>query len=206
MAFIPVANTVEVEAVFELDGQIVENTISYWKPGGVSLSDINDLLAAVNAAITTNLMPLLHNSIQLVRLIGTLLDAADSVGAVLSVIPAVPGGNAGSTSLPSNVAFAVQFKTALSGRSHRGRNYVPGIPATARSAPNTISSTYRDSLLTAYIAIGAAGADAGFQHVVVSRFADHAPRTTGIVTPITSYASADLTVDSQRRRLPGRGS
>jgi hypothetical protein len=42
-------------------------------------------------------------------------------------------------------------------------------------------------------------------HVVVSRYHLGAPRVTGIATPVITYLATDNNVDSQRRRLTGRG-
>jgi hypothetical protein len=40
---------------------------------------------------------------------------------------------------------------------------------------------------------------------VASRFTNNEPRTTGISAPVTAVQATDNIVDSQRRRLPGRG-
>jgi len=205
MAFVPVPNTVEVEVVYDLDGQICENTLYFFKDAEIGISDITSLLSVVRNAIEDELLPLLHTSISLIRLVGTLLDAAEAISVVASVIPAVPGGLGSSAALPNGTAYAIQFKTPNRGRSFRGRNYVMAIPVGVRSDANTIASSYRDSLLAAYTSIGAAGADDGWIHVVVSRYHNGAPRVTGLSTAVNAYAASDLTLDSQRRRLPGRG-
>ncbi len=46
--------------------------------------------------------------------------------------------------------------------------------------------------------------DADFFHSIVSYVEDGEPRVTGLVTPVTAYES-DGVMDSQRRRLTGRG-
>src|SRR5882672_1879815 len=73
MAFVPVANTVEVQSVYELAGQVVENTFYYEFPSAPAEADIVALLTAVKTVIVDHLIPLLTSSITLVRLIGTLL-------------------------------------------------------------------------------------------------------------------------------------
>jgi hypothetical protein len=52
-------------------------------------------------------------------------------------------------------------------------------------------------ILTAY--------NATWKMVVVSYYNNGAWRLTATITPIISFAFADLAIDSQRRRLPGRG-
>jgi hypothetical protein len=41
--------------------------------------------------------------------------------------------------------------------------------------------------------------------VVVSRFSGGVERVTGVTTPVVQAAYHDLNLDSQRRRLTGRG-
>jgi len=55
-----------------------------------------------------------------------------------------------------------------------------------------------DLLANLFIASGATW-------VIVSRFLDKAPRTTGISRTVSSVILVNLVADSQRRRLPGRG-
>jgi len=203
MAFVPVPDVIEAEVVWEWDGQVVENTLYFLNDSGWSAGSILEHLEDLRDVIVSQLIPLLPSSIQLVRLVGTLLDAVDAVSVTLSVSPAVVGGVA-LESVPSNVSYAIQFKTDLRGRSFRGRNYIPGIP-NDKINTNTITSGDRTSFTAAYEAISAVGVDLGRRHVVVSRFSAGAPRTIGLATPVTAIATADATVDSQRRRLPGRG-
>lgn len=203
MAFIPVPNVVEVQTIYELDSQIVENTSYYLHGAGVpTLADVQDLVADVSALVQTNLIPLLSNVIHLVRLVGTLLETVDALSYILAVTPPVAGTLA-DFPLPSNVSYAIQFKTNNRGRSFRGRNYVPCL-GTSQAADNTVTNTARSALTLAYQAIGAAGGT-DWEQVVVSRYHNKAPRTVGIATPITAYTTADNIVDSMRRRLPGRG-
>jgi len=47
--------------------------------------------------------------------------------------------------------------------------------------------------------------NATWQLVVVSYYNSGAWRTTAVATPIINFGFADLAIDSQRRRLVGRG-
>lgn len=204
MAFIPVANTVAVETIFELDGQIVENT-SYWEAVDVTptLTEVQTLLDTIRGVVEEDLLPLLADAIKLVRLVGTLLTAVDSLSTTLNISPAVSGG-VGGPFYPNNVSYTVSFLTSARGRSFRGRNYIAGLPVDAVSG-NTVDSDFRTGLLAYYTGLRAEMSELGWQMVVVSRYANHAPRVAGVTTPIDSFTTFDATVDSQRRRLPGRG-
>jgi hypothetical protein len=199
-----------VETVFELDGQVVENT-SYWeRPDGWNLEVVSGFLGAVNTFIQSDLMPLLTNTITLVRLIGTLLDTAEALSYTLTVSPPVAGTATG-TPLPNNSTYTVSFLTAGRGRSNRGRNYVPGIPVAGTASQNRVDADFRTGLLAYYEGLKALGVPSSTFMVVVSRFSgiDSAgkpiPREVGVTNNITSFATFDDVLDSQRRRLPGRG-
>ena len=68
-----------------------------------------------------------------------------------------------------------------------------------------------DSLKLAYEGLPSVATVAGYTWVVASRFSgvdaegDPIPRAAGITTPITTVLIVDNLVDSQRRRLSGRG-
>lgn len=203
MAFVPAPDTVEIEAVFSMDGQIVENTF-YYTSATPTLESATALLEAVNNAIRTGLLPLLSSTITLVRLVATLIATVDGfVVTSTTSLPAAGGGSA--DSLPSNVALCISKRTAARGRSFRGRNYIAGIPLDARSGTNELDSGFTSGVVDAIEAVLAAGADDGWTPTVISRFHNKAPRTTAVVTPVTSVIVVDNTMDSQRRRLPGRG-
>lgn len=211
MPFVPVPNTLQVDVIYLLDGQRVENTLYFEKTGGWDAAAISDWLASLRNLITSDLMPTLAGAIQFIELIGRLLDTASSIGLSVPITPVVSGGS-GDEAMPNNVTYTISFKTGLTGRSFRGRNYIPGIPNGAISQ-NTIAPGFRTSLLAFYDALMALSESLSILWVVVSRFSgvdpvtgDPIPRVTGVTTPILSVTTFDNTVDSQRRRLPGRGS
>jgi len=210
MAFVPVPDTIEVETVFELYGQVVENTSYFTNAAGWDETSITDFLTALRTLISTDLMPLLAAAIKFTRLVGTLLDAVDSLGIVMSVTPPV-SGSAGGAGLPNNSAYVVTFNTATRGRGGRGRNYIAGLTINDEVDANTVTGDFRTGLLSYYTALRALGSENGATMVVVSRFSGvdsdgkPIPRVTGLARPITSFSTFDTTLDSQRRRLPGRG-
>lgn len=212
MPFVPVPRTAELEAVYLLDSQIVENTLYYQHTTTPTLAQLIDLVEAVNTAIRTNLIPFMSNAIQLLRLVGTMIDVADGLVYTSTTSLPISGGDS-TESMSSNVAACISLRTGHAGRSFRGRNYVPAIPIGAVTV-NTLSSDYRTGVANAYNNIVTAGVDDGWQGVVVSRYHGFTvsggrkiptPRSEGIATPISAVFFSDSTVDSQRRRLPGRG-
>jgi hypothetical protein len=214
MPFVPVPNVALIEAVYTQDAQVMENTMYFQHTGTPTLADLQALADAVNVAIRGSLLPLLSTTIQLLRVVGTLLDVAEGLQ-VFSTDSLPAAGADNSAPIPSDVSFAISFKTAQRGRSFRGRNYMLGLHRDALGTSiNTITTAFSNAATAAYDDIAAAGADFGWEMGVVSRFSGFTivdgkkvptPRTTGIFTPITSITVSDNTVDNQRRRLPGRG-
>jgi hypothetical protein len=106
---------------------------------------------------------------------------------------------------PGNVTLAVHWGTGLMGRSYHGRTYHLGLP-TDQAANSIMLAPALATLLSHYDDLRT-GLDSAFVAVdfgVLSTVHLGAPRTTPILTPITGVA-IDSALDSQRRRLPGRG-
>jgi hypothetical protein len=212
MPFVPVPDAVLVDIVYEMDNQVVENTMWFTNSSPIDESAIHALLLAVRNIIEADLMPLLSSTISLVKLIGTLMEVADGLSLVFNT--ALPiSGEASSEQLPSDVSYVITFNTAGRGRASRGRNYMMGIPQDSVLV-NTVSSDFRTGLLDFFTTLKAATSEIGWTHVVAHRFSGHTivdgrkvptPLTVGVTKPVTSYSTFDATVDSQRRRLPGRG-
>lgn len=203
MPFVPVPNTAQINIVYALDGQEIENVVYYTKTTTPILEDLAALTDEVRAYIVSSLLPALSSAIQLVRVVGVLLDVVDGFTVTNTTGLPASGGDSGDV-LPNNVALCISVRTANRGRSFRGRNYIPGIAKT-----HTADSEFTTSAVTGLVGIWegltALAGDAGWTRTVVSRFSGHAPRTTGIATPVTAVFAVDNVVDSQRRRLPGRG-
>jgi hypothetical protein len=107
---------------------------------------------------------------------------------------------------PNNVTTVMTLRTSVGGRSGRGRIYHVGIPNN-HYIGDILNATDRAGLVTAYDALktlAPSGASPEFQLVVVSRYANLAQRATGIKNRVTSITN-DGIMDSQRRRLTGRG-
>jgi len=86
------------------------------------------------------------------------------------------------------------------------------MPLERMAAQNEVESTFASDLTSAYIQRREDLDSGDFTWVVVSRFSGvdpdtgkPIPREAGVATPVLAPLVTDLTVDSQRRRLPGRG-
>lgn len=203
MAYVPVPNTAQVNVRGVLDGQTVENTLYFTRSAGWDGQALTDLAGAVASWWQVRMLPSLHQAYSLVEVVA--VDLATQSGPSVTFAPNPPptGGAAGDV-LPNNVALCVSFRTGQRGRSYRGRNYITAIPEAAVTG-NTFAQSFVTQIVDAYGFLPGAVASLNADWVVVSRFANGAPRTTGLATVIQVVVVVDPTVDSQRRRLPGRG-
>lgn len=203
MAFIPVPNTAMVELRQTLFGQQIENVMYFEKATAPSVADLEALAAAVETWFVTDVMGvLLSTDIIWREAYVTDLSSATAPTAV-SLAEAGSTGGIGSASLPGNATVAVSFRTAGRGRASRGRNYLSGLSESVVTG-NQVSSAFASDVTTAYETMISAP-PTGWTWVVVSRQLNGVARTTGETIPVTSAGLTDLHIDSQRRRLTGRG-
>lgn len=210
MPFVPVPNVIEAEIRMLLDNQKIENTLYFSKPDGWTLAQAvtmgNNLLTWWASLYSVPL----SNQLSLREIYITDLSSATGFSTTAPAPTPAPTGDVVGESEPNSVAIAISFRTGLRGRSYRGRNYVSGLPV-AQVTQNTVSSTVQADIINAYGALDFQASLVGGDWVVVSRYSgvDAAgkpiPRTTGIATLVSAVVITDSTVDSQRRRLPGRG-
>lgn len=210
MPFVPVDSTVLVECRMTLQDQKVENTLWVNFPTEPNVAVMNALAADILDWWISDYATLCSDNVVLREVVCTY--QGTNTGAQVS-LPA-PGGTNGNLTgpqLPNNNSLTVSFRTANRGRSFRGRNYIVGLIIGSVVDNNAVPG-YVNAVTDAYEKLlpGGGALTAG-TWVVASRFsgvdADDKPipRAAGVVTPITSVLVVDSTIDSQRRRLPGRG-
>lgn len=205
MAFIPAPNQVQVEMRALLDNQHIENRIfvnAFHEP---TISDLNLIAGAVSNAIITDFLPLLPTSLRYTELF---LRSMQEQNAVQASYP-FPGTSGQGTNvapaLPSNCTICASLRSNFSGRSARGRLYWPALMETV-VVQNTVDATHATNILTALILLNQNLTVSGVDWQIVSF------RSNGVVRPggpvyfsVESILFVDNIVDSQRRRLPGRG-
>jgi len=207
MAFIPVPNVVMCEVIGELFGQVVENTLYFAFPDAPLISQVGQLASSVGEWAVGGLCTAVSEDYIYKRTQATDLSEA-GLASITDTTGANTPGVFTSDAAPGNVTLAVSFRSALGGRSYRGRNYIAGLPLDTIEGNQcsaihceTIVGVY-ESLVPDFIADDLPDA----VHVVVSRYHLNAPRAEGVATPIITYLVTNRDLDSQRRRLTGRGS
>jgi hypothetical protein len=203
MAFQPVPNTIQCDVVFLLFGQRVENVFHVQVPGGVDAPTIADTANEMGAWVLSDYLPQLSASLVFLSVEAKNL-SIDSGGVAIYTAPGGSVGGIVQPSEPGNVTFSISLHTASSGRSYRGRKYVPGMPLTMRTE-NSVNTGWADALVTALNSLISVLAAVDKLLVIVSRIQDHVVLTTAVATPVVNASYTDLFIDSQRRRLTGRG-
>lgn len=200
MPFVPISNAAEVVFFIRQDGQELRNvshftvtTPPYTGP------ELEDLLDEIEAWLLL-WQPWVSATATLYQLSAKALNSETGVQRIRAVN--YPGTKAGEA-LAANATVAIKKVTGLAGRSNRGRWYHPGL-VEADTTLNTIVAGTLSGLKTLYD--GLTLLTGGFVHhlAVASKFTNGAPRVVGVATEVIEHV-IDPIVDSQRRRLPGRG-
>jgi hypothetical protein len=209
MPFVPVANSVLTEIRYTQNAQQVENTLWFEFPTAPAAADLVTLDNAVMSWWSANVQPLQSSAVQLREIHSTAQDGTSGVQDTFAP-PVAAFGGASPNVEPGNVTMAISFRTGLRGRSFRGRNYAVGLTED-QVAGNDFVAGLTSLWQAAYAALIPAAAAAGWTWIIASRFSgvdvngDPIPRAAGVTTPVTAVVVVDSNVDSQRRRLTGRG-
>jgi len=210
MPFVPVPTCALVEIRMECMGQQIENTLWFELGDPPTVSALTDLCNTIRDWWRTDCKQLITESLVVREYVATSMDTATGPqhtlpGDVLDV------GAASPNPMPLGTTMTVSFRTAMRGRSFRGRNYVVGLTED-QVAGNSILSGVATDWREAYEGLLAPVLLIGWRWVVVSRFSGidpttkkPIPRLEGIHTPVTGVVIVDEFVDSQRRRLTTRG-
>ena len=203
MGFVANPLVAEIGLQYLVNGQKCANVFHVLKGSNINEADLNVISALFVDWWTDNLRTLFMSNVTLSSIIAKSMASQYAPAIEFSgTLPLSGNGDQGSP-LPNNVTIAIKWSTGLRGRSYRGRTYHPALYENMVDA-NTMHSVSAAQIVAAYYALIGAVAAETFDLCVYSRFSGNVERTYGVPTVITN-ASMDPTVDSQRRRLPGRG-
>lgn len=210
MAFIPATNCLKVSIKWKLGGQELRSVLYFHKASSWAEGDITSFASALDGAIVSSWLDHLHVDLTYTGFDIVDISAANNpIGQVVKSAPPA-GAHATGACFTGQDCVVLTKRTAKSGRSFRGRLFVPGIPVEKQEGLNTVTAAFIGQLLTDFAGLIADGLVTGVFHVVLSLFSgmdsNHVPipRSLGLPTVVTAL-SADQSIDSQNRRLEGRG-
>lgn len=201
MAFQPAPNVVQARVEQTLAGEEVNFILNF---GGAGADPANPAELQFFADVLRNwwvdeLSANLTSAIVLNGVTVRNLGSQDGPQATSSEAAPVPG-TIGADPVPNNVAFCVTHRTALIGRSRRGRTYVAGFSRN-EVANNLLAPARALAFVDAFNELRAVAASQGFVFCILSRFAGGQPRPAGVFVAVTGSVAVDNRVDSQRGRL-----
>ena len=202
MAFQPTDDVVSAEFRYTWQGQQCENVEHFFK-ADFTAADMADLAEALYGAWYTNLADITSSTVLLREVFVTDLRTEDGATAGYASNPPV-GGNNVNESVSNNTTLCLSLRTGGRGRSRRGRLYIVGLTENVVS-DNRVSVAARNAWNAGWAALLDPDNTAGFQWCVLSRRNEGVLRPVAVGATITQVLFVDDVVDSQRRRLPGRG-
>jgi hypothetical protein len=202
--FVPLPNGAKITFVWTLRGVPVTITIYVTVAGGVDETKLTAIAAAaVDWWTTGGGRAIMSQDLVLARV--EALDVSLDNGMRVTAVPSSnQAGAIPSAALTNNVALVTTLLTPYTGRSFRGRIFMPGIP-TNQTSGNNIITTYVGDMQNALAALRTALLGEGATWVVASYFANGVARETAVPTAVTSLLTRSR-VDTQRRRLPKESS
>lgn len=217
MPFIPAENTAQVRVNQTLHGEKLTSTFYVRKNSEWGTADLQALANIIISWWNDDYSDNLSSDICLSSVAARSMQAEDAPGVEVGA-PLLSCGLSVSPAMPGNVALVVKHTTGLTGRNRRGRTYVAGMGENTVGG-NNVDTTFRDAVVTTFGELRDRLIAAGYVHVVASFYdGTHletqpdgqvlrrpTPRDAALLTPVEGYV-ADAFVDSQRRRLAGRGS
>lgn len=200
MPFIPTPDTNEVTLLFQSDQNTFAENVFHVT--NTSPDDSIEQLGIANLVVSwafNTLAPHISNEVAVVSCMVKDVSVEDgtfqfSDDAALPFHMTHTGGTS-----PFQVAAVISLRTAQSGRSFRGRIYVPFIP-NAYSENNILSATGQAAYLADYETLRTDLNTNGTPLVVVSKQHNLEPRTEGVKTYVTSI-QVPQKLGTQRRRL-----
>lgn len=190
-----IPNCFQVTLLADRSGNEIVNVFSYIRPGGLASDECVTVGNNWRDNMMTPFLACVHTTYHAVSLTVKSLHAAGGPEAVIPLAGSYTGTR-GSTSLPGGVAQVVSWYTSSSTRSGRGRTYFGPI-----SELDTSGDTATAFLLAALATFGRG--IVAYSPIIGARFGV-ASRHLHLVQTVTGFA-IDALVDSQRRRLTGRG-
>jgi hypothetical protein len=198
MAFVPGTNVAQVNYMFTLHGQNVQNVLTFRHAGPIDQTAIDALGARLVANWDVEVAAQLSSDITLTGL--RIYDLTTETAPVYEYSTGLPtSGGLSAAAMPGSVAFCLSLRTANRGRSGRGRIYVAGLTELGVTG-NSIPALNADALRDAYRELLIAP-PTDWVWGVSSRQHNGIALTAINFQPIVNVIWTDLTVDSQRRRL-----
>jgi len=198
MAFIATARGVEVVLRAHQGAVPVVNVFHVDAHAAVTDTILTNILEVFTFWVTTYWLPLLNESYVIDQIM--VKDISEEGGAeqVANFVTANAGALTG-IPLGAGSALVISWRTIKTGRSFRGRTYVPAIDADKLLDAHLVATAWASDVIDAASALLDALAAAGYALSVLSLVANKVARVAGLLSEIVTIVVNNV-IDSQRRR------
>lgn len=202
MPFIPVPAGIQLCFNFTTASQHWQFCLTLRKSTGtVEDTDLQQATADGQSWWTSFLKGALASANTLAEIVATNLTSQGAPQFRVNVNEA--GTNAGGFT-PTSVAVVASHRTAKRGRSYRGRSFVGGIPVTQIDTPTTLAGSTATAFANGFASLRSTLDGHGLDQVVATKQHNNAVVSPAETNEVISTV-VDTLLDSQRRRLSGRG-
>jgi hypothetical protein len=202
MAFLTCPRIASVAIHGSNNGKQIANVLHARLPVDYTATDIANLSSVVATYVAAGYPGLCSDNLLLTDVTVTGLQNINDFQSTTS-LGAVPG-TVGPVPLPANNSLVVTFKSALTGRSARGRVYPfpTGSSNIAAAGADQYTTAYVGALEIFWQGLSVAINTTGWVHVILSKYTEKHIRPFGIGFVVTDVLCRNDTADSQRKRLP----
>lgn len=202
MPFQPVPHTAEAVVRLSANAQLI--TLTFYggiASGGDDQAGLDNLTDVMDVWADTELKAVLSEDVTYLGVSGRVLNFLNDFYSFNDTNTGA--GSLVSDTMPNNVCLAVKRSSAFTGRSARGRVYMPlAVNQVDPNNPNTVFTGSVGNIVAALNEVRVAMSGVGWSERIVSRYTAGAARAQGITFAVTGYSAVNNTVDTQRRRLP----
>lgn len=209
MASVAIPDTGELTVHFSDPAGVIqcELTFAVNDPSGDIFANAGTFLADAWAAVTAHLVPASDDATTF-NAVGLEDQRTVPYGGLIIAHTGTPGtGVTGGQQMATSACIAVERRSAGLGRSSRGRVYYPTWSTAWLSGLDQVDAAKLANLVTALGAFQTAveGGTYPCGMGIVSKVTGGVPNVPPIFKQTVSWLNSDVFVDSQRRRLVGRG-
>jgi hypothetical protein len=200
MVFQPCPNIASVTVTYLLTGLPVCNVFHVKAVTDGVAPDVSVIAETFVQWVAAQALPLMTTDVMLSSVVARDL-TTDMSPVHEAVLTGEMRGSVSDSPLPANVAFVVTSRTALPGRSARGRTYLAGLPRQWVATSRTYTPAHAAEWIDAFESLRNGLLGLQYNLVVLSRQHAKVVLPQGVAYPITTFSTRDNRLDSQRRRL-----
>jgi hypothetical protein len=204
MAAKTAVNVASVSVRGTLGGQLIETGLFYLFDAAIDDTALSALLASLATGVIAHWLPSLGANYIGREIYGYDMTPGATLQATDTGIAGMSGGLTGGAQA-NNVTIAVARKTGRRGRSTQGRIYWPTLVGAQLESTTEISAGAAADIVAALEAVDGLAELLSWTPVTLSFQTDHVVSPAAVITHILEWVVTDLRVDSQLRRLEGRG-